>query len=78
MVVHGEIEGFYQQAIINAGKFLLHDGEIEDVGTVATGAANGVAAIVLYLVVSSLLDLLTGGDAVTHLHLLTLQELIQD
>ncbi len=28
-VVHDEIEGFHQQAIINAGKFVLHDTAIE-------------------------------------------------
>ena len=53
---------YHQQAIINAGKFLLHDGEFEAVGTVATGAANGVAAIDLYLCFSSPLDFWTGGD----------------
>ena len=48
-VVHDEIEGFHQQAIINAAKFLLHDGGIEAAGTVALTAAQGVAAITLYL-----------------------------
>ena len=62
-VVHDEIEGFHQQAIINAGKFLLHDGEIEAVGVVATGAAQGVASIVAYLGFSSLVSFLTGGGS---------------
>jgi hypothetical protein len=53
-IVHDEIEGFHQQAIINAVKFLPQDGAIEAVGVVATGAANGVA--------SSLSKFLTGGS----------------
>jgi hypothetical protein len=61
-VVHDEIEGFHQQAIINAGKFLLHDGEIEAVGSVALTAAQGVAAITLYLGFSSLANFLTGNN----------------
>ena len=61
-VVHDEIEGFHQQAIINAGKFLLHDGEIEAVGLVAVKASEGVAAIAVFLGFSSLDDFLTGGD----------------
>jgi hypothetical protein len=60
-VVHDEIEGFYQQAIINAGKILLHDGEIEAVGSVALTAAQGVAAITLYLGITSIIDDITGG-----------------
>jgi hypothetical protein len=61
-VVHDEIKGFHQQAIINAGKFLLHDGEIEAVGSVALTAAQGVAAITLYLGFSSLANFLTGNN----------------
>ena len=60
-IVHDEIEGFHQQAIINAAKFLLHDGQIDAVGAVATGAANGVASIALYLGFSTLDAFLTGG-----------------
>ena len=61
-IVHDEIEGFHQQAIINAGEFLLHDGEIDAVSIVATGAANGVASIVAFLGFTSINDFLTGGD----------------
>ena len=32
--------GFHQQAIINAAKFLLHDGEIEAVGPVDVSGIN--------------------------------------
>ena len=61
-VVHDEIEGFHQQAILNAAKFVLHDGEIEAVGLVAVKASEGVAAIAVFLGFSSLDDFLTGGD----------------
>ena len=59
-VVHDKIQGFHQQAIINAGKFVLHDTEIEAVGLVAVKAAEGVAAIAVYLGFSGLLDFSTG------------------
>ena len=48
-IVHDEIESLHIQAIVNAAKFLLHDGEIDVIGGVATKAAEGVAAIVIYL-----------------------------
>jgi len=60
-VIHDEIEGLEKQAIIDAAKFLSHDILIEGVGGVATGAAQGVAAISLYLGISDILDIITGG-----------------
>ena len=54
-IVHDEIESLYKQAIINAAKFLLHDGEIDVIGGVATKTAEAVAAIVLYLGISSII-----------------------
>jgi hypothetical protein len=62
-VVHDEIKGFHQQAIINAGKFVLqlvHDTEIDAVGIVAGKAAEGVAVITLYLGITSIIDDITG------------------
>ena len=37
--------GFHQQAIINAAKFLLHDGEIEAVGPVDVSGINSESRI---------------------------------
>ena len=51
----------HQQAIINAGKFVLHNGEIEAVGAVAGGAAQRVAAITLYLGINRIVDDIIGG-----------------
>jgi hypothetical protein len=64
-IVHDEIEGFHQQAIINAGKFLLHDGQIDAVTIVAAGAAKGVAAIILYLGIGSIISAILGGGGDT-------------
>ena len=59
-VVHDEFEGFHQQAILNVAKFTAQDELTKAVGVIATGAANGVAAIFLYLGFSSLSNFLTG------------------
>ena len=60
-IVHDEIESLHKQAIVNAAKFLLHDGEINIIGGVATKTAEAVAAIVIYLGISSIIDIFTGG-----------------
>ena len=77
-IVHDEIEGFHQQAIINAVKFLLHNGQIDAVTVLATGTANTVAAILLYLGIGSIISALQAVEVAPHLHLLTLQELTKD
>ena len=64
-IVHDEIEGFHQQSIINAAKFLLHDGQIDAVTIVAAGAAKGVAAILLYLGIGSIINTIIGGGGGT-------------
>ena len=64
-IVHDEIESLHKQAIVNAAKFLLHDGEIDVIGIVSTKTAEAVAAIVLYLGISSIIDILTGGGGGT-------------
>ncbi len=63
-IVHDETESLHIQSIINATNFFLHDGEIDAIGLVATMAAEGVAAIVLYLGISSIIVIFTdgGGD----------------
>ena len=62
-IVHDEIESLHKQAIIDLGKFVLHDLAIEGVGALAVKANEGVAAIVLFLGFSSVNDFLTGGES---------------
>ena len=57
-VVHDELESLQKQAIIDAAKFLANGLAIEGVGVVALNAAEGVAAISLYLGIGSIIDLL--------------------
>jgi hypothetical protein len=59
---HDEIEGVHQRAILNVAKFIAQDEQIKAAGHVPTGAANGVAAIVLYLGFSSQSNFLIGGS----------------
>ena len=61
-VVHDEIEGFHQQAIINAAKFLLHDTAIDGLVTLTGTTAQGLAGVVAYLGFSSLANFLTGNN----------------
>ncbi len=60
-IVIDELESLQKQAIIDLGKFALHDLEIGRVAIVAGGAAAGVLAIGTYLGLSSIFNLLTGG-----------------
>ncbi len=65
-IVHDELESLQKQATIDAGKFVAHDLAIEGVGAVALkatkGAAEGVAAITIYLGICSIIDAIIGGD----------------
>jgi hypothetical protein len=63
--VHDEIESLHKQAIIDLGKFVLHDSEIEGFSAVAVGAAEGVAAKSFYLGIGSIIDAITGGGGDT-------------
>ena len=60
-IVHDEIESLHKRASIDLGNFVAHDKAIEAIGLVAVGAANGGAAITLYLGIESIIDSITGG-----------------
>jgi hypothetical protein len=62
-VVHDELEleSLQKQAIIDLGKFVAHDLAIDGVGAIAVKATEGVAAISLYLGISSIIDAIQGG-----------------
>ena len=62
-IVHDELESLQKQAIIDLGKFALHDLAIDRVTIVAGGAAAGVGAIAGYLGLSSILNALAGGGS---------------
>ena len=66
-IVHDELESLQKQAIIDLGKFALHDLAIDRVTIVAGGAAAGVGAIAAYLGLSSILNALAGGVVLLHL-----------
>ncbi len=59
-IVHDELESLQKQAIIDLGKFVAHDLAIDGVSVVAVKAAEGVAAISLYLGIGSIVDAITG------------------
>ncbi len=62
-IVHDELESLQKQAILDLGKFALHDLEIDRVTIVAAGAAAGVGAIAAYLGIGSILSILSGGGS---------------
>ena len=55
-IVHDELESIFYQAQLNVLKFLAQEVKIDKVGVIASGAAAGVAAIILALGISSIID----------------------
>ena len=56
LVVHDELVDIFKQAQLNVLKFIAHDVEIDRIGLIASGAAAGVAAIILALGISSIVE----------------------
>jgi hypothetical protein len=52
---------YTKKAIIDLAKFVAHDLAIEGVWVIAIKAAEGVAAISLYLGIGSIISAITGG-----------------
>ncbi len=71
-IVHDELKSLQKQAIVDLGKFAIHDLAIDEVTLVASGAAAGVGAIALNLGNCTILDILTGVAVVILQHLLML------
>ncbi len=62
-IVRDELKSVQKQAIIDLGKFALHDLEIDRVTIVAASAAAGVGAIAAYLGIGIILSILSGGGS---------------